>query len=72
MYNGLTHGDDLPEQHAEGPHVGLGRVHVVVDGLGGHPPDRQGALKRLGDENIVVFGVSNTCKISESVIASLS
>lgn len=34
----------LPDQHSETPHVGLDREDVVVQGLRGHPSDRQAAL----------------------------
>ena len=37
-------GEDLPQDHTVGPHVGLGGVAVVEDGLRGHPADGDGIV----------------------------
>lgn len=41
---GRAQRDDLPHEHAERPHVRLGRVHVVEQRFGCHPPDGQPSL----------------------------
>ena len=43
----LPAGDDLPQQHAEGPDVGLGGGDAVKQRLGRHPQHRQLALSHL-------------------------
>ena len=44
LYNDLTQSDDLPEEDAEAPAVGLLTEGVVVERLWRHPPDRQSTL----------------------------
>lgn len=41
----LTQGEDLPEQHPEGPHIALRGVHLVEDALGRHPLQGQPSLQ---------------------------
>lgn len=41
----LTQREDLPQKNAVRPHVTLGGEHLVKDGLGGHPLERETRLR---------------------------
>ncbi len=41
----LTQRDYLPHENPEAPHVRLWREDAEVEGLWGHPTDREGALQ---------------------------
>ena len=45
----FTQREDLPHQHAEGPHITLCGVDLVKDGLGRHPLQGEPGLRARRD-----------------------
>lgn len=51
-HRSLTQREDLPQQYAVGPHVTLGGEHLVKDGLGRHPLERESGLAEGEDTGL--------------------